>query len=182
MELAPTSVPLSSATAADFACMLALHGASSPLLPRRAVAVESHLRISVTFGMQAVAQARSRSVHRGGKRWHFTPGKTREFCAVCKTLLASAWGARGFLEYARLEADVYVERPQRLAAGELGIPCNVKPDADNYLKSMCEVCEGIVVENDSRFCGVALAKFYVPKNHRPFIDLRVYELKFSAKN
>lgn len=63
---------------------------------------------------------------------------------------------------------------------ELAFPVDVKPDISNQTKAIEEALEKAgVVENDSRISGLGVFKWYVPKGDEPFIDIRVYELRFS---
>ena len=182
MELASDRPAISASEAARQCSVFAAHGIFTDSLPRRTVEIQSLLAFNATFRLEAVAQARSRCVCRGGRSWHFTPEETRCFRKILSTEARRQWGTRELLGCCRFECDVFMPRPEKLCGPnvtELAFPCVTAPDVDNSMKSALDSLQGIAFKNDAHVSVGSLSKWYVPMGEKPWIEIRLYELVFS---
>jgi len=184
MELAPSRILVSPQQTAAIGSVLAANGALAETLPRYTTEVLSWLVFSRSLRIAAVPQARSRSVRKGGRSWHYTPEETRWFRDCFRTIVKQEWGTREFVGCCRVEIDFFSDRPDGLkkpSSNPLAFPVDVRPDADNMAKLIFDSCNKIIWNDDGCVAGFSCFKWYVPIGDEPYIDVRVYELEFSRK-
>jgi Holliday junction resolvase RusA-like endonuclease len=118
-----------------------------------------------------VAQARPRAVRTAmGVRMHDTE-PVSNYKAYARLIIAQNKPVKPFDGALAMSIDVYVTKPKSWAKKR--IHADTKPDADNFCKLICDVCEGIVYVNDSRVVDLSVRKHL---SDTPRVEIQVEQL------
>ena len=125
-----------------------------------------------------VAKARARHGRtRAGKPITYTDAKTKGYESLVATAAAQAMAGRPPLDSAlQCELMFWLSPPQSWSkkktaaalAGEV-LPTS-RPDIDNFIKSVCDACNGVVWTDDSRVWSLLAQKRY----GEPGVEIRVW--------
>jgi len=115
-----------------------------------------------------VAKARARTVMNNGKVHSYTPEKTEEYEFNLRCLLVGQI-PRPILKPTPIKLTVtfYIQQPAR---SKLDYP-TIRPDVDNYCKSLFDAANGILWEDDSQIIELHARKVYT--NKEGYIELEV---------
>jgi Holliday junction resolvase RusA-like endonuclease len=136
--------------------------------------------ISFIIPGQPVAKGRPRFSTAGRFPRAFTPAKTANYTAWCKSCAADAMAGRPLMTGpVWLSLNMYFETPsswskwKREAAITGAVRPTGKPDIDNVLKAIKDAMNGIVWKDDSQVVEVDCEKAY---DAEPHVMVRVQEL------
>ena len=128
-----------------------------------------------------VAKARARHGRtRAGKPITYTDAKTKNYEALVAVSAAQAMAGRPPLDSAlQCELMFWLAPPRSWSkkktaaalAGEV-LPTS-RPDIDNFIKSVCDACNGVVWTDDSRVWSLLAQKRYAAE---PYVEVRVWEV------
>lgn len=117
------------------------------------------MRIQVTIPVTPAPKLRPRAmVTRTGKVHVYTPKKTAHAEAVIRSIVAKSRKCFPRDEAVRLEATFYLTRPGSIPR-KRKLPV-VRPDLDNYWKSLTDALQGLAYEDDAQITSATLRKRY----------------------
>ena len=125
--------------------------------------------VSLYFEVPPVAKQRAR-VARGRA---YTPKKTSDFEANIKRLAMHQWNRPVLL--GPVKASIYFILP-RPKSRKTGVWVSVRPDLDNYIKSVLDALNGITWEDDAQVCMLHAEKQYADSMTSPRIVVMVSSL------
>lgn len=125
--------------------------------------------ISLTLPIAPVAWQR---VNRGAYGQAYVPNETRAFKRQAAVLARRSYSGPPLDVPLRLAVRFVLKPPKRV---RWKLPA-VKPDLDNFLKSVKDALEGVVWVNDSRLCEITMCKVYDWTGQGPRIELTVTEM------
>lgn len=128
----------------------------------------------------AVEQARPRAARTGMGVRVYDPAKVKNYKAFAKFEL-SKYRLKRLLD-GPLSAEVVVKITKPKSWPKRRIHADTKPDLDNFLKCIFDVCEGLVYTNDSRIVKVTACKILaeVPGVDVTFSELAEEEVKLAS--
>jgi len=149
--------------------------------------VESNTPVDVHFTndvvmhipIEPVPKSRPRITVRGGYARAYTPKKTADFENQVATFVRAFWGKREPITGpVMVEITVLRSRPKRLCRRKdpnHAIPCDTKPDLDNYVKAILDACEKaqIFTNGDQQVFAVNAMKMWAPKGDSGSILVKV---------
>jgi Holliday junction resolvase RusA-like endonuclease len=133
------------------------------------------MKIRVDF--EPVAKSRPRVMQKGGKRWVYTDPKVTE--AQNNILLISkSCGLEPFADRVPLKftATFYRCKPEN-KNGKMPCPA-LKPDIDNYIKTVLDALDGTILPNDSQVVSMDVCKKWTDKpDNIGYIEFELSEYK-----
>ena len=124
------------------------------------------------FELDAVAKERPRARRQGNFTRIYTPNKTAQFEeTLCNMFIAQNKGFTPIDAPLRVTILIGKKIPKYKARKDV-IYNSVKPDVDNYAKSILDALEGRLFVNDSRIFDLRVIKTY---QETPIIILKVEE-------
>lgn len=133
--------------------------------------------ISIVVPGEPVAKGRPRLAVLGGHARAFTPAKTRSYEAEIRQYAADAMGERPPMSCAvTVTVRAYMAIPKSMAkkhrpaalAGDLR-PTK-RPDGDNFLKALCDACNGVVFTDDALAVTMTVEKLF---SDRPRLEAEI---------
>lgn len=110
----------------------------------------------------------------------YTPRKTADYESSVKCQAMKAMWGRSVLrksEPLRVEIIFNIQAPKRYL-NKTGLKCNiypvVKPDLDNFIKSVLDGMNGIVFEDDSQIVEIKASKKYVANGPMAIVKVEKY--------
>jgi Holliday junction resolvase RusA-like endonuclease len=125
--------------------------------------------VTLYFEVPPVAKQRAR-VARG---WAYTPKKTADFELSVKLLAQSQWKRPQWGGPISVSITFVLPRP-KARRKELWV--SVRPDLDNYVKSILDALNGVVWEDDGQVCEMYATKRYETEDVSPRIVVKVVSL------
>ena len=135
--------------------------------------------ISITIPGVPVAKGRPRAMRMGKKGIRmYTPAKTADYEAVCRTAAVRAMEGRAplvgplfvsFILHMPIPASLSMKKQVAL----VGKPHVKKPDSSNVLKAVEDALNGVVWHDDSQIAHLTAQKIY---SLEPRVVVRVYEV------
>lgn len=132
----------------------------------------------IVIPIEPVEQQRPRATNRGGHISIYDPPKVKKF----KKEVAEYIEKQPFTRFENVELDVSIEfyRPiqKSLSKKEREFRLShvhrptVKPDLDNYTKSILDALNGLLWDDDAKIVHLELDKFY---SEQPRIEIEVHE-------
>jgi Holliday junction resolvase RusA-like endonuclease len=116
-------------------------------------------------------RARQGTNKRTGKRYFYTPKKTATFEQSLSFLVRSKFKQLPLLDSVGIDIVCFITRPKSV---KRKFPC-VKPDNDNYLKSICDSLNGILFADDGQIIDSRIRKFYAD-DCLPCIKISVWKI------
>jgi Holliday junction resolvase RusA-like endonuclease len=109
----------------------------------------------------------------------YTPRQTSQWESVIAKAARIAYRAKEpHSGPCRVEIEIRLSRPPSTKR----IFPSVRPDFDNYAKSVCDAINGIVYRDDGQIVSCSIEKVYCEPAHEPGIRVRVTELCSLAEN
>lgn len=126
-------------------------------------------------GMQ---RARVFTDFRTGKIRACSPQKSTDFKARIAFFARQA-GVSILNKPVTLKITVFVPRPKYLDKRKIlnpltPIPCDKRPDLDNYIKSVMDALNGIAYRDDGQVCSVIAHKFYHNQKDAPVTEIEIF--------
>lgn len=121
----------------------------------------------------AVEQARPRAARVGGSVRVYDPSKVRNYKAYAKMVLEKYKLERLLDGALWMDVEVYILRPKSWPKKRLY--ADTKPDADNFAKMICDICEKFIYTNDSRIVDLRIRKVLTTDN--PRVEIEIGELE-----
>jgi Holliday junction resolvase RusA-like endonuclease len=118
------------------------------------------------YKIEPVAKQRARITMRGA----YTPKKTKDFEHWIKTVTSGVYKKEPMTEALFVELRFFLKRPKSVKR-EYPI---VKPDVDNFVKSMFDGLNGVLWNDDAQVVKVQASKEY--SSDEGFIVLKVHKL------
>lgn len=125
--------------------------------------------IKVTIPGISVAQARPRIIKKGNHLGMANTPEVTNYSAYAKFYLSQVRPMQLLDCPLVMDICVYVPRPK--SARKRKYPAT-KPDADNFVKLICDCCEGLIYTNDSRIVDLCVKKRY---SDEPRVELEIKE-------
>ena len=121
--------------------------------------------------IEPVAKARAIAMASGGRRWAFTPKKTKDAEASLKSLIQPQI-TDTFPEHTPIKLTVCFYRTKPKTAKD-AMPVR-KPDLDNYIKWVSDCLNGLAFPDDSQVTTIVASKRWTTKDH-PYITIGLKE-------
>ena len=103
----------------------------------------------------------------------YTPKKTIDFESYVKNTARIAMrNASLFSGPIEVSLVFLLKKPKRVQR----VYPSVRPDIDNYIKSVCDAFNGVVWEDDSQVVRLSAAKVYTPHDQKPCIKVSVWKI------
>lgn len=135
--------------------------------------------IEIHIPMEPIAKGRPRLTTRGGFARAYTPAKTARWEAGAAAFIRSKWKKRDpLVGPVMIDIMIYRSRPKRLCRKKdpnHALPCDTKPDVDNYVKAILDACEkaNIFANGDQQVFSLNAIKMWAPKGKEGFVVVRV---------
>tara|TARA_R100001594_G_scaffold78550_2_gene113163 strand:- start:653 stop:1144 length:492 start_codon:yes stop_codon:yes gene_type:complete len=132
-------------------------------------------QVLVHIPIEPVPKGRPRITVRGGYARAYTPAKTAQFEAAAATFIRSYWRALDpMVGPVAMEITVCRSRPKRLCRKkdpDGAIPCDTKPDIDNFVKAILDASEKaqVFANGDQQVWQLTVMKMWAPKGQSGFI-------------
>lgn len=125
-----------------------------------------------------VAKARPRASKRGSHIVMYTPTKSKNFEFEVRTV-ASKIIRTPLLGAVSIDIELQLPRPKRLCWKTKPMPrcpCDVRPDIDNYCKSLLDGLNGIAFRDDGQVSELYAKKFYHAGGDHPKTNIVITSL------
>ena len=109
------------------------------------------------FKLDPVAKGRPRFSNRGGFARAFTPKETRDFESMISQLAKLQYKSEPIVEPVSITVKFFIKKPHSV---KKRVYPSVRPDLENYLKSLIDGCNGILWKDDSQICRIEATKEY----------------------
>jgi len=135
--------------------------------------------VVIHIPIEPVPKSRPRITVRNGYARAYTPKKTADFENQVATFIRAYWRNRDPITGpVMMEITVLRSRPKRLCRKkdpEHAIPCDTKPDLDNYVKAVLDACEKaqIFTNGDQQVFAINAMKMWAPKGDSGSILVKV---------
>lgn len=132
--------------------------------------------------MEAVAKARARVVRTRYGVKAFTPKKTQNFEFMARFFISQKADYQLLdnpIDYpVKLYVDFLLKRPKK----PLFAWPAVRPDIDNYIKSILDAMNGLILKDDALVCQIVAKKGYAIKSPHIWIKLEPMDLLFKDES
>ena len=124
--------------------------------------------IHETFNIEPVEQQRPRAARRGASITIYDPPKVKAYKRRIK-FMALERNITPYDEPIEIDVKIYRRNQKNVSRVEMdrrehceSLP-SVKPDLDNYIKSLSDALNGVFWTDDSKICKLTAGKFYSQK-------------------
>jgi Holliday junction resolvase RusA-like endonuclease len=134
--------------------------------------VEARMEYNFILNIEAVPKARPRFNSKTKRT--YTPQQTATFENAINFQMKQKYYAMPLKDIALgLDVTCFLRKPKSAKKRKYPI---VKPDADNYLKAICDGLEGVLFDNDSIIIDKTIKKRYADSEEDVRMEIRVWTI------